>query len=135
MYVLGIDIGSTASKAVVMTDDRKIYAKALIPYGTGFIGPKQVYEKILRESKLCPEDISRTLATGYGRFVFENADSQKSEISCHTRGIFYLNPEIRTIIDIGGQDVKAIRLCNNLHYSFGREHLCTAQKVSPGQPF
>ncbi len=109
MYVLGIDIGSTASKAVVMTDEKKIYAKALIPHGTGSIGPRKVYEKILLENNLTQEDISRTLATGYGRFVFPNADSQKSEISCHTKGIFFINPNIRTVIDIGGQDVKAIR--------------------------
>lgn len=110
MYVLGIDIGSTASKAVILTDDRKIYAKAVISHGTGTIGPNQVYEKILYESNFKKGDISRILVTGYGRFVFDDADSQKSEISCHAKGVIYLNPKVRTIIDIGGQDVKAIRL-------------------------
>lgn len=109
-YVLGIDIGSTASKAVIMTYDREIYAKTVVPHGTGSIGPKQVYEKILSENNLKKEDLSRILVTGYGRFVFDDADNQKSEISCHAKGINFLNPEVRTIIDIGGQDVKAIRL-------------------------
>lgn len=110
MYVLGIDIGSTASKAVIMTEKKEIYAKAMIPHGTGSAGPQKVFDKILKESGLKRTDIKKILATGYGRFVFEQADSQKSEISCHTKGMFFINPEIRTIIDIGGQDVKAIRL-------------------------
>ncbi|MBF4695054.1 acyl-CoA dehydratase activase [Fusibacter ferrireducens] len=110
MYVLGIDIGSTASKAVAMTMDKKIYAKAVVSHGTGAIGPKQVYEKILSESKLEKSELKRILVTGYGRFVFDDADSQKSEISCHAKGVLYLSPDVRTIIDIGGQDVKAILL-------------------------
>jgi len=110
MYVLGIDIGSTASKAVIMTEERKIYAKAVVADGTGTIGPRKVYDKILTENNLKKEDFSRILVTGYGRFSFDDADSQKSEISCHAKGITFLNPNVRTIIDIGGQDVKAIRL-------------------------
>lgn len=110
MYVLGIDIGSTASKAVILTEDKKVHTKAVVSHGTGTIGPNQVYEEILSNSNLKKEDISRILVTGYGRFVFDDADSQKSEISCHAKGIIYLNPNVRTIIDIGGQDVKAIRL-------------------------
>lgn len=110
MYVLGIDIGSTASKAVIMNEKREICAKAMIPHGTGSIGPQKVYDTILEKSGLSKDDLSMILATGYGRFVFPDADDQKSEISCHAKGIFFINPEIRTIIDIGGQDVKAIRL-------------------------
>lgn len=110
MYVLGIDIGSTASKAVILTDERKIYAKAAVSDGTGTIGPKKVYDKILTENNFKKEDFSSILVTGYGRFSFDDADSQKSEISCHAKGVIFLNPKVRTIIDIGGQDVKAIRL-------------------------
>ncbi len=110
MYVLGIDIGSTSSKAVIMTKDREIIAKHMIPYGTGTTGPMKVYEEVLQKCDLKKEDISKVLATGYGRFVFDEADSQKSEISCHAKGVFFINPKIRTIVDIGGQDVKAIRL-------------------------
>ncbi len=110
MYVLGIDIGSTASKAVIITKERKIYAKAVVSDGTGTIGPKKVYDKILSENNFTKGDFSRILVTGYGRFSFDDADSQKSEISCHAKGIVFLDPNVRTIIDIGGQDVKAIRL-------------------------
>lgn len=110
MYALGIDIGSTACKSVIINEKREIIAKALVSAGTGFIGPNQVFEKALKEAGLKREEISRVLATGYGRFVFDEADSQKSELSCHAKGMHFINPEIMTIIDIGGQDVKAIRL-------------------------
>lgn len=110
MYVLGIDIGSTASKAVVLTDGMKIFSKAVVSHGTGTIGPNQVYEKVLSQNNLTKDDISRILVTGYGRFSFDDADSQKSEISCHAKGITFISSEVRTIIDIGGQDVKVIRL-------------------------
>ena len=56
------------------------------------------------------EDMARVVATGYGRFSFEGADRQVSEISCHAKGIYHLVPSARTIIDIGGQDAKAIKL-------------------------
>ena len=54
--------------------------------------------------------MTKIVATGYGRFSFEQADRQVSEISCHAKGIYHLVPSARTIIDIGGQDAKAIKL-------------------------
>lgn len=110
MYLLGIDIGSTASKAVIIDENKRIIAKEMVPSGTGKFGPVEVYKRVLQNSNLKKEDITHILATGYGRFVFEDADDQKSEISCHAKGIYFVNPEIRTIVDIGGQDVKVIRL-------------------------
>ncbi len=110
MYLLGIDIGSTASKAVVIDKEKRIIAKEMVPSGTGKYGPNEVYRRILESAGLTKEDLSMIMATGYGRFVFEDADDQKSEISCHAKGIYFINPEIRTIVDIGGQDVKVIRL-------------------------
>ena len=67
-------------------------------------------EEVFKNIDLTPEDIRFTVATGYGRFSVEKADKQISEISCHAKGIYFLHPEARTIIDIGGQDAKAIRL-------------------------
>ncbi|MCR5181574.1 MAG: acyl-CoA dehydratase activase [Clostridia bacterium] len=113
MYVVGIDVGSTCSKAVVMDSDTRIIARALVPLGTGTSGPAQAFEKVLEKADLDRDDIKFTLATGYGRQTFEAADSQRSEISCHAKGGFFVNPKIRTIVDIGGQDLKAIRLGND----------------------
>lgn len=110
MYTLGIDIGSTATKAVVLKNGKDIYASAIISFGAGTSGTEQALEKLFAESGLTWNDIDYTVATGYGRLRFDEADKQVSELSCHARGIYHLIPDARTIIDIGGQDVKALRL-------------------------
>lgn len=110
MYTLGIDIGSTATKTVVLKDGENICASAIIGFGAGTSGTEQALEKLFAESGLTWNDIDYTVATGYGRLRFDEADKQVSELSCHARGIYHLIPDARTIIDIGGQDVKALRL-------------------------
>lgn len=110
MYTLGIDIGSSSSKAVVLKDGAEFVSSAVVQVGTGTSGPARVMEAVFENIDLKPEDIDYTVATGYGRFSVDNADKQISEISCHAKGIFYLIPTARTIIDIGGQDAKAIAL-------------------------
>ena len=110
MYTLGIDIGSASSKAVILKDGAEITASAVIQAGTGTSGPGRVMDELFRNIDLEPQDMDFTVATGYGRFSVENADKQISEITCHAKGIYYLIPEARTIIDIGGQDAKAIQL-------------------------
>lgn len=110
MYTLGVDIGSTSSKAVILEDNLRIISKIVIPLGTGTIGPTQAYEGVFQGTGLTPADIAYTVATGYGRLKCDYADEQISELSCHARGIHFLLPHVRTIIDIGGQDAKAIRV-------------------------
>lgn len=113
MYTLGIDVGSASSKAVILKDGKDIVAAEVVQIGTGSTGPQRALKKVFETSGLKKEDISYTVATGYGRFAFKDADKQVSEISCHAKGIYFLVPTARTIIDIGGQDAKAIRLDNN----------------------
>lgn len=110
MYVLGIDIGSAACKAVILNENKEIIAKRVVPIGTGTTGPMEVFDLALNDAGLKKEDLALCLATGYGRFTFPFAKAQKSEIGCHAKGINHLFPEARTIIDIGGQDVKVIKL-------------------------
>ena len=110
MYTLGIDIGSSSSKAVIMKDGKEVVSSAVIHVGAETSGPDRVMGEVFKNIDLTPEDIRFTVATGYGRFSVEKADKQISEISCHAKGIYFLHPEARTIIDIGGQDAKAIRL-------------------------
>lgn len=112
MYTLGIDVGSASSKVVILKDGKDVVAAEVVQVGTGSSGPKKALEQAYQVSGLKPEDISYTVATGYGRFAFKEADKQISEISCHAKGIYHLVPTARTIIDIGGQDAKAIRLDN-----------------------
>lgn len=110
MYTLGIDIGSTTSKCVILEDGAVIVAKSLVQAGTGTKGPGQAYEEVLRAAGLSGKEIAYTMATGYGRNSYEGADGEMSELSCHAKGVFFKNPDCRTIIDIGGQDAKVIRL-------------------------
>lgn len=110
MYTMGIDIGSASSKVVIMKDGEIIAAEAVVPVGTGTTGPSRALAQALDQSGLKQEDIAFTVATGYGRVTFNGADEQISEITCHGRGVHYVVPTVRTIIDIGGQDAKAIKL-------------------------
>ena len=113
MLTLGIDIGSTASKAVIMRDGKDIIAESVVSVGTGTRGPKEVFQNVLNQADVTVDQIDRILATGYGRMGFEQAAREVSEISCHARGVHYLVPTAGTIIDIGGQDAKAIRVDSN----------------------
>ncbi len=110
MYVLGIDIGSTACKGVVMDENKNIVASAVIPSGTGTSGPRKLEAELTAACGIEKSEFSKIVATGYGRQQYEGADKQPSELSCHTKGVVFLIPGVRTIIDIGGQDAKAIKL-------------------------
>ena len=112
MFTMGIDIGSASSKVVILEDGSKIVAAEVIQVGTGSTGPKRALDEALLKSGLKIQDMSKIVATGYGRFSVKEANKQISEISCQAKGIFFLVPTARTIIDIGGQDAKAIKLDN-----------------------
>lgn len=110
MYTMGIDIGSSASKAVILHSGQDIVAAVTIPVGTGTSGPQRAYHEALELAGLTRSGIARVVATGYGRLNVQEADEQVSEITCHAKGVFLLVPSVRTIIDIGGQDAKVIKL-------------------------
>lgn len=104
----GIDIGSTMTKVVILKD-------GVIASIIGPTGPEQrrlanrVMEEALKKVALPFSDITYIISTGYGRINVPFSDRQFTEITCHAKGIAYLFPEARTIIDIGGQDVKGIK--------------------------
>lgn len=111
MYVMGIDSGSTSTNAVIMDQDRKIRAFSVVRTGAkSGVSADRVLQEVLKKAGLVREDISWIVSTGYGRVSIEFADENVTEISCHGKGAHYFNPKIRTILDIGGQDSKAIRL-------------------------
>ena len=114
MYVIGIDSGSTSTNAVVMDQDRKIRAFSVVRTGAkSGVSADRALKEVLEKAGLTREDISLIVSTGYGRVSIEFADENVTEISCHGKGAHYFNPKIRTILDIGGQDSKAIRLNEN----------------------
>ena len=107
---LGIDIGSTSSKCVLLEDGKNIIDKTIYHAGAGTVGAAKAFEEILEKNNLKEDDLDFIMATGYGRTIFKAAHSEVSELSCHAKGVFASFPEVRTIIDIGGQDAKVIRL-------------------------
>lgn len=110
MYAMGFDIGSASSKIIILDGEGRIVARQVLGLGIGSSGPKKVLEAALAEAGIRQEDLTFTVATGYGRAKCSLADKNVSEISCHAKGVAARLPGTRTIIDIGGQDAKAIFL-------------------------
>lgn len=110
--VVGIDIGSRQSKAVLL-HQHAVYT-ALIP--TGYVmqdTAEELLQSLYEKSGISEADLDYVVSTGYGRIAvnFENVPNRiVTEISCHGFGAFYLGDDIQTIIDIGGQDSKVIRI-------------------------
>lgn len=124
-YVAGIDIGSAMTKVVIL--DEEIVASRIVA-----TSPEQrklankVMEDVLSKAKISFEEIRYLVATGYGRINVPFADKQITEISCHAKGVNYLLPSARTIIDIGGQDCKAIRVKDGRVADFTMNDRCAA---------
>lgn len=128
IYTLGIDVGSTASKCIILKDGKEIVAKSLIDVGAGTSGPQRAIEAVLEEAGMKSEDMAYTLATGYGRTSLMDgiADKQMSELSCHAKGAAFLFPNVHTVIDIGGQDVKVLHIDNGAMTNFQMNDKCAA---------
>ena len=111
VYVMGIDSGSTSTNAVIMDSDRNIKAFSVVRTGAkSGVSADRVLKETLEKTGLKRDDLTWIVSTGYGRVSIEFADESVTEISCHGKGAHYFNPKIRTILDIGGQDSKAIKL-------------------------
>ncbi|MCC8150750.1 MAG: acyl-CoA dehydratase activase [Lachnospiraceae bacterium] len=108
MLTAGIDIGSTAAKAVIM-EEKEIKSYAIIPTGSDSVKTAQtVMEQALNRADVRQENVQYIVATGYGRIVVPFADKNITEISCHAKGAVFTCPDARTILDIGGQDCKVV---------------------------
>lgn len=127
VYTLGIDVGSTASKCIILKDGKEIVAKSLIDVGAGTSGPQRAIDAVLEAAGMTRDQMAYVLATGYGRnSLMGLADKQMSELSCHARGASFLFPEAHTVIDIGGQDVKVLRIENGTMTNFQMNDKCAA---------
>jgi len=115
MKTIGIDLGSRMSKIVVLQNDKIIYSRVT---DTG-VNPRKRSEELLAEAleviSLRISEIKNIYSTGYGRNIVPFSDKRISEISCHAKGARYFFPQVRTIIDIGGQDSKIILLNGEGH--------------------
>lgn len=111
MYYVGIDIGSVAAKFLIMAESGEV-----VSYVVADTDPdlehlvEQLQAKALKEAQLQAGDLGYAVSTGYGRNIIPFAQEARTEIICHAIGVHSLFPSVRTIIDIGGQDSKVIRI-------------------------
>jgi (R)-2-hydroxyacyl-CoA dehydratese activating ATPase len=121
----GIDIGSTMTKVIVV-------GNTIVSSLIGPTGPEhrrlanKVMEEALTKAGLSFDNLSCIVATGYGRINVPFADKQVTEITCHARGLYSLLPTARTIVDIGGQDSKGIKLAGGKVRNFVMNDKCAA---------
>lgn len=107
----GVDVGSTQTKAVVMTENggRSILARALVDTGANVRkAAENAFVVACHNAGIAPADVGFVVGTGYGRYNISFGNAQLTEISCHARGAHFVCPSTRTVIDMGGQDAKAI---------------------------
>lgn len=108
--VAGMDIGSTTAKCVVLEGDR-VLGKSLSPVGVDIVkDAERALEAALADSGIARSEVSFITGTGYGRYKVYFGQLVVTEISCHARGAHFLFPGTRVVVDIGGQDTKAIRV-------------------------
>src|SRR5512134_2862759 len=110
-YAAGVDVGSTQTKAVLVDEGRRIVARALTMTGANVIrAAEQAFQEALRGGDVREEEVEYVVGTGYGRYKVTFGNSQVTEISCHGRGAVRMFPGTKTVLDMGGQDSKAIRV-------------------------
>ncbi len=109
IYAGGVDVGSTQTKAVVVDGDRRIIGRALIETGANVVAAaERGFALAVADSDVARDEVDYVIGTGYGRYKVEFGDSQVTEIVCHARGAAEMFPATRTVLDMGGQDTKAI---------------------------
>ncbi|MFC1589947.1 acyl-CoA dehydratase activase [Candidatus Omnitrophota bacterium] len=114
MKFIGLDIGAVSTEAAIIDNDDNILSYVILRTGSN---NKKAAEKAMKlaleKAKISSKDISNIMTTGYGRKIVPFKSDEISEISCHARGAHFLFNDTRMVIDIGGQDSKAIRLNEN----------------------
>lgn len=110
MLVAGVDIGSTTAKAVVLCDGKTV-SSPILPTGKNpTLAGENALRNALEKADCNLKEVNWIVATGYGRVSAPFANETVTEITCHARGAYQMSPDIRTVIDIGGQDSKVISL-------------------------
>jgi predicted CoA-substrate-specific enzyme activase len=108
-YAAGVDVGSTQTKAVIIDESKEIVTRALTDTGANVVrAAENAFQEALRNGDLREEEVEYIVGTGYGRYKVTFGNTQVTEISCHGRGSVHMFPGTRTVVDMGGQDTKAI---------------------------
>lgn len=127
MYFAGVDIGSTMTKVVILEEDGRICSSVIGPTGAEHRHlANKVMEEALKKGSLSFDKIEYIIATGYGRFNVPFADRKVTELTCHAKGTASLFPNVKTAIDIGGQDAKGLKINNGKLVNFLMNDKCAA---------
>ncbi|OGK82418.1 MAG: hypothetical protein A2X52_11520 [Candidatus Rokubacteria bacterium GWC2_70_16] len=111
IFGAGVDVGSTQTKAVILDESRSIVARSLIATGANVTrAGENAFVEACKAAGLPREAMGYVVGTGYGRYKVTFGDAQITEITCHARGAHSIFPRTRTVIDMGGQDTKAIKV-------------------------
>jgi predicted CoA-substrate-specific enzyme activase len=111
VHAMGVDLGSTTGKAVIVDETGEIVAHKVVQMGAvSRRGVTTAIEGVLQEARLERSDLARVIATGYGRRLVPDVDRTFTEITCHARGVAAMVPGAALVVDIGGQDSKAITI-------------------------
>jgi predicted CoA-substrate-specific enzyme activase len=110
-YAAGVDVGSTQTKAVIVDETGRIVGRSLTDTGANVVRAAQsAFDMALEDGDLREQEVEYVIGTGYGRYRVTFGNTQVTEISCHGRGASHMFPGTRTVVDMGGQDTKAIRV-------------------------
>ncbi len=112
-YGIGLDVGSTTTKGVIINQNGEVVASYLRQTGASVSAAVQEVIATLREKSGTDLERVPVVSTGYGRAMVDSAHRAVTEITCHSIGVHHLNPEINLLIDVGGQDSKVIRIGDN----------------------
>jgi (R)-2-hydroxyacyl-CoA dehydratese activating ATPase len=110
-YAAGVDVGSTQTKAIIINVAKEIVGRSLTDTGANVVAAAEnAYNEALKNSGIQEEEVEYVIGTGYGRYRVTFGNTQVTEISCHARGASHMFPNTKTVLDMGGQDTKAIRV-------------------------
>ena len=128
MNTVGIDVGSLSTKSALMNKDYEVVASDVVMTGgSNRAATEMTYDNTLKKAGLTRDDVGFVVTTGYGRENVPFADKHVSEITCHGIGMHLQNPDIRSILEIGGQDSKAILIDEEGHVeTFAMNDKCAA---------
>lgn len=111
IFTAGIDVGAASTKAVILNGERKLLGKGIVKTGADPAGAaRRVYQHTLGEAGLEEPEIDYVASTGFGRYIVPFRNVQMTDLTSHGQGVLYLFPNTRTVLDIGGQSTRAIKI-------------------------
>jgi predicted CoA-substrate-specific enzyme activase len=127
-YFAGIDVGASTTKAIIINEQKEVLGHSVNITGADFGGAaEKAFAGALKQAGLKDSDKCLIMATGYGKRNVTRADDTKTEISCHARGAYHYFPDAHTLIDIGGQDNKIVKIdCSGKRTNFKMNRKCAA---------